>query len=157
MFMHPQKDLINLFHNLFMADQSERFDTRDLIQSAVGSLAGAMIYAYQADVARIADSLPNLNIALMVIITLALSFFIGYMIGVRRLGKKRMKTIFGIIPLRVIVHYCFALVFSAFMLWLLGMISYSTALITILRRVIVLSLPATLLGSTIDLVESQKD
>ncbi|MDD5337779.1 MAG: DUF2391 family protein [Candidatus ainarchaeum sp.] len=137
--------------------ESERFDARDLIQRAVGSLAGALIYAYQTDIARIADSLPDINTLLIVLITLALSFFIGYGIGVRRLGTKKMRTILGVFPLRLAVHYCFAIFFSAAMLWLLGINSAGTPLGTMMRRIAVLSLPATLLGSAFDLVESQKN
>ncbi len=61
----------------------ERFDARDVVQTAVGSLAGALIYTYQTDVARLSDSLPLLNVALIVLATLALSLLIGYGIGVR--------------------------------------------------------------------------
>ncbi len=134
----------------------ERFDKRDVIQTAVGSLAGALIYTYQTDIPHIADGLPPLNVALIALITLLLSVFIGYGIGVRQLGKRKMRTVLGIIPLRLAVHYIFALFFSISMLWLLGIIDGATPLGLAVRRIAVLSLPATLLGSAIDLVESQK-
>jgi uncharacterized membrane protein len=137
--------------------ESEKFDARDVAQTAVGSLAGALIYAYQTDIPRLADSLPNSNTVLIVLITILLSFFIGYRIGIRRLGKRKMKFLFGLLPLRLTVHYAFALFFSASMLFILGINSFGTPFDLALRRIVVLSLPATLLGSTIDLVESQKD
>ena len=134
----------------------ERFDAMDLAQIAVGSLAGAMIYAYQTDIARLSDSLPQLNAALIVLVTLLLSLFIGYGIGVRRLGKKKMRLLLGVLPLRVFVHYAFAVVFSAIILWLLAINTGATPTESVIRRIITLSLPATLLGSAIDLVGSQK-
>ncbi len=140
-----------------MNSDSERFDTRDSIQIAVGSLAGALIYAYQADVRGLSDNIPLLNILLIVLITLLLSFLIDYKIGVRKLGLRKMRKIFGLIPTRIVVHYLFALIFSITMLWLLGIIGLGTPLDIVARRIIVLSLPATLLGSTLDLVESQRD
>jgi len=138
-------------------ESMERFDSRDLMQIVVGSLAGALIYAYQTDIARLADSLPALNVALIVLLTLLLSLLIGYGIGVRRLGKKKMRLLLGVLPLRVAVHYAFALAFSAVILWLLAIITFSTPLADAARRIIVLALPATLLGSAIDLVNSQKE
>ena len=50
-------------------------------QPVVGSLAGAMIYAYQTDVARLSDSLPLLNAVLIVLVTLLLSFFGAVIMG----------------------------------------------------------------------------
>ena len=137
-------------------NQIERFDARDIIQSAVGSLAGALIYAYQTNITGLSDSLPFINSFFIVIITLILAFLISYGIGVRRLGKKKIRILFGPIPLRITIHYSFALIFSAFMLWLLAINTSGTPLDVAMNRIIVLSLPATLLGSTIDLVESQK-
>jgi len=43
------------------------------------------------------------------------------------------------------------------MLWLLGINGAGTPLGTTMRRIVVLSLPATLLGSAFDLVESRKN
>lgn len=138
------------------AREVERFDARDMIQSAVGALAGAMIYGYQADIARLSDSMPLLNIVLIVLITVTLSVLLGYGVGVRTLGKRKMKFLFGLLPLRITVHYVFALVFSAIILWLLGINNLGTPVGSFSKRIIVLALPATLLGSTLDLVESQK-
>ena len=134
----------------------ERFDGMDLAQIAVGSLAGAMIYAYQTDIARLSDSLPWFNTALIVLVTLLLSLVIGYGIGVRKLGEKKMRLLLGLIPLRVLVHYVFAVVFSAIILWLLAINTGATPPEAAIRRIVVLSLPATLLGSAMDLVGSQK-
>ena len=135
----------------------ERFDARDVAQTAVGAFAGALIYAYQTDVTRISDSIPQLNVIIIALVTLLLSFLIGYSIGVRRLGKRRMVFLFWPLPLRLAVHYAFALVFSAAILWLLAINGPGTPWNVALRRIIVLSLPATLLGSAVDLVESQKE
>ncbi len=134
----------------------ERYDSKDLIQNAVGSLAGAMVYAYQADVRGLSDSLPIPNVVLIVLTALALSFLIAYGIGVRRLGERKMRKVLGI-PLRVIVHYSFAVLFSVIMLLILGICTLDTPLGLFVRRVAVLSLPSALLGSAVDLVGSQKD
>ncbi len=139
------------------SDLFERFDKMDIAQTAVGSLAGALIYAYQTDVSRLADSLPLLNVAIIALATLALSMLIGYGIGVRRIGKKKMRLFFGTVPLRLVVHYVFAIVFSALILLLLGINTLGTPAGIMARRIVVLALPATLLGSAIDLVGSQKE
>ncbi len=135
----------------------ERFNSTDIVQTAVGSLAGAMIYSYQTDIPRLADSLPLFNMALIVLVTLLLSALVGYGIGVRRLGRKKMRLLLGVVPLRIISHYSLAVCFSALILWLLAINLPSTQFGFAVRRVIVLSLPATLLGSTVDLVGSQKN
>ncbi len=138
-------------------NQDERFNSRDIVQTAVGSLAGALIYTYQTDIARLSDSLPLLNTALIALATILLSALIGYGIGVRRLGRRKMRLLLGVVPLRVAVHYTLALAFSALILWLLAINLPATPSDAVFRRIIVLSLPATLLGSAIDLVGSQKN
>lgn len=134
----------------------ERFDAKDLAQTAVGAFTGALIYAYQADLPRMSDTMPQLNVLLIALCTLGLSFLIGYSIGVRRLGGRRMRYLFWPLPLRIAVHYVFALAFSAAILWLLAVNGPGTPFEMVVRRTVVLSLPATAFGSAVDLIGSQK-
>ncbi len=134
----------------------EKLDGKDLAQTAVGAFTGALIYGYEIDLSRLSDSIPEFNIILIVLCTLALSLLINYSIGVRRLGKRQMRFIVWPIPLRLVVHYGFALVFSALILGLLAINLLSTPWYIALKRVIVLALPATVFGSAVDLIGSQK-
>lgn len=135
-------------------DPLERFTLNDVAQVLVGSFAGALAYAY-TDFMGFSDSMPAFNVGLVVLMSLFLAFAIAYLIGVRRLGHRKMLLIFGFMPLRTAVHYVSALLSSAFVLYVLfinnGAVYWGTAL----RRIIVIALPATVFGSAVDLIGSQ--
>jgi len=139
------------------AEQEEKFDTRDIIQTAVGSFAGALTYAYQTDVISLSSQISAMHVLLLIILGIILSFLIAYSIGVRRLGKKKMKMALGFIPVRTAVHYISAAVFSVVLLYLLGINTASTPFALIVKRVVLLALPATVFGSAVDLIGSQKE
>ena len=136
--------------------QVERFNAKDVAQTAVGAFTGALIYAYQTDLTRMSDAIPVFNLLLITLCTLGLSFLICYSIGVRRLGKKSIRYLFWPLPLRIVVHYLLAVFSSAGILWLLAINAPGTALGVALPRIVMLALPATAFGSAIDLVGSQK-
>jgi uncharacterized membrane protein len=133
----------------------EEYDLKDVAQTIVGSFGGAIAYAYSTDLTVISDPLSLLNVTLIISFSIFTSVLIAYFIGVRNLGNKKIRML-GFIPLRTAVHYASALIFSAFILYLLGINHLATPFDIIVRRVIVLALPATVLGSAVDLIESQK-
>jgi uncharacterized membrane protein len=137
--------------------QEEKFDSKDIIQIAVGSFAGALTYAYQTDVARLGSQLTAFHVILIVVISIILAFLVSYKIGIRDLGKKKMKIFLGFIPVRVAVHYLTAIFFSIIVLYMLGTITPDITFSIFVKRVLVLSLPASVFGSAVDLIGSQKE
>ena len=140
-----------------MVGQEEKFDAKDLIQIAVGSFAGALTYAYQTDVARLGSQLTASHVIMIVAMSIILAFLVSYKIGVRDLGKKKMKVFLGFLPVRVAVHYLTAIFFSIIVLYMLGTNTPDTTFSTFVKRVLVLSLPASVFGSAVDLIGSQKE
>ena len=138
------------------AGQEEKFDTKDIIQIAVGSFAGALTYAYQTDVARLGSQLTTFHVILIVAISILLAFLVSYKIGIRDLGKKRMRMFLGVIPVRLSAHYLTAVVSSVVILYMLGTLAPDTTFSVFVKRIVVLSLPASVFGSAVDLTGSQK-
>lgn len=135
----------------------ERFTEIDFAQIAVGSFVGALSYVWTSEIWDVASQLPTLNIAGIALLSVLISFLISYWMGVRRLGHKKIKMLFGFIPARTFAHYSSALLFSALMLFLLGLITLATPWNIALRMVVVLALPATVIGSAVDLIGSQRE
>jgi uncharacterized membrane protein len=133
----------------------ERFDRKDLTQIIVGAFVGALSFLLSGNVAEIGARIPLINSMFVVIVSIFFSYVSSYHIGVRKLGRKRMRKVF-IFPLRVVVHYSVALLVSVFVLYLLGVNDAATELEVVVKRILVLALPATVMSSAIDLVESQK-
>jgi len=137
--------------------REEKFDSKDMIQIAVGSFAGALTYAYQTDVARLGSQLTAFHVIMIVAISIILAFLVSYKIGVRDLGNKKMRVFFGFIPVRVAAHYLTAIFFSIIILYMLGTITSDITFSIFVKRVLVLSLPASVFGSAVDLIGSQKE
>ena len=138
-----------------MKHSLERFTLKDVLQIIVGSFGGALAYAY-TDFREFGDGIPFANSILIILLSLFLAFAIAYLIGVRRLGNRKMLLIFGFIPARIIVHYASAVLSSAFILYLLGINNLATPLAIIFNRIVIIALPATVFGSAVDLIGSQK-
>jgi|GEM_PF-5340749 len=138
-------------------EQVERFNVRDLIQTAVGSFAGALMFSLTQEVEVVGDSIGWLNVFLIFVVSLVAAFVIAYNLGVRRLKNKKIKLALHFIPVRISVHYLSALFFSALNLYILGINVASTPLVNAVKRIVVLALPATVFGSAVDLLDSQKE
>jgi uncharacterized membrane protein len=135
----------------------ERFNFRDLVQTAVGSFGGALMFSFSQEMWVLSEGLSWVNVVAVVFMSFLASFVIAYYLGVRKLGGVRKRLVFHFIPLRVTVHYLSSLFFSAVLLYLLGVNTSATPVEYAVKRVIVLSLPATVLGSTVDLIDSQRN
>lgn len=134
----------------------ERLNSRDILQTAVGSFAGALTFAFE-DMPRLGDSMPLANLGLIVLASIAAASVISYHLGVRKLGPAERRMLFYSIPLRTVLHYVSAVLFSAVVLYLLGVNTLATPPGDVLKRVILLALPATVFGSAADLIDSQKN
>ena len=137
-----------------MAHEYEHIDRHDVFQAMVGSLIGAMTFSVEGGICEIGDNLNMLNIALIAVFGIAFSYLISYRMGVRRLGKRRIKFVGYFIPLRILIHYGFAVIFSITVLWIFGLTGADG--LVFLKRIAVLSLPAVVIGSSVDLIDSQK-
>jgi hypothetical protein len=97
-----------------MEDSSlERLNLRDVIQISSGSFTGALVFITSSEITRISDDLPFLNLCLIVVTSLFISYAISYLIGVRGLGMKRMRMFLGIVPQRTLLQYFSSIFFSA--------------------------------------------
>jgi uncharacterized membrane protein len=133
----------------------ERFDKKDVTQIIVGAFVGGLSFLLSGNVAEIGERIPLINSVFVFLLSILFSYVSSYYIGLRRLGKRRMRRVLGF-PLRVVVHYFVALVVSVFLLYLLGVNDPATNWEVAVKRVVLLALPATVMSSAIDLVGSQK-
>ena len=131
----------------------ENFDFRDVVQISVGSFIGALSYVF--DAWEIAFQLAAVNVALIIILSVSLSIVISYWIGVRRMGNKKIQML-GFLPLRTVVHYSTAVIFSLLILILFNLVNVQTPWQLSVKRTVLLALPATVLGSAVDLLGSRQ-
>lgn len=136
-----------------MGSKEERFNLRDVLQTSVGAFTGALA---SFEFWRYGDGLPATNALLMVALSLLLAFLIAYYLGVRRLGHRHIKMLLGFLPERISAHYLLALFCSAVVLYTFGVNSLQTPLTDAVNRIVVVALPATALGSAVDLIDSQR-
>jgi len=140
-----------------MEDSSlERLNVRDVVQIFSGSFTGALVFITSSEITRISDDLPYVNLCLIVVTSLVISYAISYLIGVRRLGMKRMRMFLGVVPQRTLLQYFSSIFFSAFLFYLLGISTFSTPSGVVARRILVVAMPSTITASAADLLESQK-
>ncbi len=151
-----KKILFLIFGNGACMAEVERFTLIDFAQISVGSFVGALSYVWTSEIWKVAEQIPAVNVAAIALLSVFISFIISYEMGVRRLGHKKMKMLFGFMPVRVFIHYSSALFFSALMLFLLALIDFSTPWNVSIKMIVVLALPATVIGSAVDLLGSQK-
>jgi len=129
----------------------------DIVQIGVGSFVGALVILTSGNIIEISDNVPFDNLYLILAVSVLFSYVISYMIGVRRLGKKRIRMFLGVVPERTLLQYSFAVFFSMFVLRLLGVNKSTTPLDVFIKRTVVLAMPSTITASATDLIESQKE
>jgi uncharacterized membrane protein len=134
----------------------ERLNRRDIVQIGVGSFVGALVFVTSSEIMDISDNVPFRNIYLIAAVTILFSYAISYVIGVRKLGKKRIRMVFGFVPERMLLQYFSSILFSFFLLRLLGICTSTTSLDMLIKGVVVLAMPSTITASAADLIESQK-
>lgn len=134
----------------------ERLNIRDAAQISIGSFVGALVFITSTDLIEISDKVPFLNVFMITAITILFSYMISYVIGIRRLGRKKIRMLFGVVPERTLIQYSSALFFSMFLLYLLGVNSSAGSWTVMLKRIFVLAMPSTITAAAADLIESQK-
>jgi len=132
----------------------EKIDRRDILQITVGSLASSMTFAPIEEFHLISDKIQALNVVLIILVNLTLIVFIAYGAGVRKLSYAHLHK-FGFFPLRVILIYGLSLFTSFFALFLYHLLPEPFTLTVVLKKILVLSLPATAGGSLLDLMDSK--
>lgn len=132
----------------------EKIDSRDLLQIIVGALASSMTFAPIEEFHFISDNIHALNVALIILVNLFLIIFIAYGVGVRKLTYSHLHKIF-FFPLRIILIYGFALITSFLALFIYHLLPDPFDLSVVLKKILVLSLPATAGGSLLDLMDSK--
>lgn len=141
-----------------MEDSSfERLNLKDIMQVVVGSFTGALVFITSSEITRISDPMPFQNLCLIVVVSLFFSYAISYLIGVRRLGFKRMRMFLGVVPQRTLLQYFSSIFFSLSIFYLLGINTLSTPPMLVAKRTLVVAMPSTITASAADLLESQKE
>jgi len=143
------------FYSGAMENQYERLDKRDIFQIFTGSMVGAMSFSVEGGILEIGDRINVIHVVFVVLISVLSSYLISYTLGIRKLGNRRIRLLWGYIPERTTIHYSSALLFSALMLLIFGA-NMGIPLADFAKRVVVLALPATVTGSAADLIGSQK-
>ena len=139
-----------------MVEKVEKFDKQDVIQIAIGSFTGALSFLLSGNVADVGEKIPVVNVVFVVFVSVAFAYLSSYFFGIRKLGKKHVRVFFGFVPERIFIQYLLALFSSAFLFYLLGINGPLTPLETIIKRIFVLALPATVFGSAADLIGSKQ-
>jgi hypothetical protein len=132
----------------------EKIDQRDLLQMTVGALASSMTFAPIEEFHLISDNIHALNVILIILVNLFLITFIAYGIGGRKLSYVHLHK-FLFFPIRIIVIYGLALLTSFLALFIYHLLPEPFNLSVILKKILVLSLPATAGGSLLDLMDSK--
>ena len=132
----------------------EKIDQRDVLQIAVGSLASSMTFAPIEEFHLISDNIRALNVVLIILVNLFLIIFISYGAGVRKLSYSHLHKIL-FFPIRIILVYGLALFTSFFALFIYHILPDPFNLSVVLKKILVLSLPATAGGSLLDLMDSK--
>jgi uncharacterized membrane protein len=133
----------------------EKIDQRDVLQIAVGALASSMTFAPIEEFHLISDNIHALNVVLIILVNLFLIIFIAYGAGVRKLSYSHLHKIFFFFPIRIILIYGFALFTSFAALFIYHLLPDPFTLSVIMKKILVLSLPATAGGSLLDLMDSK--
>lgn len=132
----------------------EKIDRRDIFQIMVGSLASSMTFAPIEEFHIISDKIHTHNVVLIIFVNLFLIIFIAYGAGVRKLSYTHLQK-FCFFPVRIILIYGLSLLTSFFALFLYHILPEPFNLSVVLKKILVLSLPATAGGSLLDLMDSK--
>lgn len=139
-----------------MVEKIEKFDARDVVQIAIGSFTGGLSFLLSGNVADVGEKIPVVNVVFVILVSVVFAYLSSYSFGVRKLGKKHLRVVLGIVPERIFVQYFLALLASAFLFYLLGINHLSTPVEVAVKRIFVLALPATVFGSAADLIGSKQ-
>ena len=132
----------------------EKIDRRDILQIMFGSLASSMTFAPIEEFHLISDKIHIHNVVLIILVNLFLIVFIAYGAGIRKLSYTHLHKFF-FFPVRIILIYGLSLLTSFFALFLYHLLPEPFNLFIVLKKILVLSLPATAGGSLLDLMDSK--
>lgn len=129
----------------------EKIDTRDILQIIIGSLGGALAIAPTEEFHLISENIPWVKLIFLFFATLIFIGLVAYRIGVRTLARQNMLTVW-FFPIRIILIYCISCLSCLFALWVYDLITVGIPATVIVKKMIVLALPATTGGVFIDLI-----
>ncbi len=129
----------------------EKIDLQDILQILIGSLAGAFGFAFTEELHLISENISWSKLALFFIMTLLFVGLLAYGIGIRKVSRHNIRTL-AFIPTRILLIYGASIVSCIIALWLYDLISLQTPIVLIVRKIVVLALPATAGGTLVDLI-----
>ena len=131
--------------------KKESIDSSDLIQIIIGSLGGAFAFAPTEEFHLISQNIPGPKLALLFLSTLVFIGLIAYCMGVRKIAPREIRTL-ALVPVRILAIYGVSVLSCLLALWLYDMVSFQTPVVTVLKKIVVLALPATAGGTLVDLI-----
>ena len=129
----------------------EKIDHGDLIQIIIGSLGGAFAFAPTEEFHLISRNIPFPKLVLLFLSTLVFIGLISYCMGVRRIARRDIRTL-GLIPVRILIIYGISVLSCLLALWIYDLISVQTPMVIVVKKIMVLALPATAGGTLVDLI-----
>jgi len=139
----------------FIQKRREQIDFQDIVQIIIGSFAAAIVFAPTSELVTISEKLPIYKLCIIFIFSLIFIALLAYGFGGRNLHLKDIQTFGKIIPVRLILIFLISAISCLIALWIYDIITIDTPLIVIVRRFVVLFLPATWGGALIDLLHSK--
>jgi uncharacterized membrane protein len=146
----PQQEI-----NKLIQKRREKIDYQDIVQIIIGSFAAAIVFAPTNELISISQKLPVHKLSIIFIFSLAFIGLLAYGFGGRNLHIKDIQTIAKIIPVRLVLIFLISTISCLIALWIYDIITIETSPLVVIRRVVVLLLPATWGGALIDLLHSK--
>lgn len=123
-----------------------KLNLEDISQICIGAFALAVPISFSEEAWRLGDSLPGLNLLLIVILSLIFIAFFAYQnVFQARVGDRIMPFILRIIIAYVITGFVVALVLFA-----IGKFPLSTEPLIAVKRLIIISMPASMGAIVVD-------
>lgn len=128
----------------------EKFTFRDIARGIVGSILGMSVMAWHPQVQERALEMHWFNIFVIILVTILAGTSVLYFSQYRKIKEQRI--IFNLLPKRFVIFYLLsmAVVFSVYTLF--GVIKIGMPFESVLKLVLVLTLPAMIGASTADII-----
>lgn len=123
-----------------------KLNLEDISQICIGAFALAVPISFSEEAWRLGDSLPGLNLLLIVILSLIFIAFFAYQnVFQARVGDRIMPFI-----LRIIIAYIITGFVVALVLFAIGKFPLSTEPLIAVKRLIIISMPASMGAIVVD-------
>jgi len=123
----------------------DKINFEDISQIIIGAAVMSVLVAFSEELWRFGKTLPPFNITLLVVLSFAIQFAYTYYSLFQGVEKR-----FNLIIFRVLLNYCLTFFTVAIVLFAINRFSISTDVLIGLKRIVVLSFPASLGAVIVD-------